>query len=149
MTVGELCTRGGSILLILITLIQISPIKINPWSWIANLLGRALNAEVLAKLEAIEKKQKETEEKLDRHTHVDDDREATRIRESILRFNVEIIRDIKHTREDFIEILSKIDDYEDYCREHADYPNNRCDSAIKNIKRVYSERLVKHDFASI
>lgn len=149
MNLKEWVAGGGTALFLIMTLVQISPIKINPWSWLAKLFGRALNAEVLANLETIENKQKETEKKLDRHIRVDDDREATRAREAILRFNVEIIRDIKHTREDFIEILSKIDDYEAYCHEHEDYPNNRCDSAIRNIRRVYDERLIKHDFAAL
>ena len=51
-----------------------------------------------------------------------------------------------HTREDFIEILAVIDDYESYCRDHEDYKNNRATCAIENIKRVYMERLQKHDF---
>lgn len=51
-----------------------------------------------------------------------------------------------HTREHFIEILAVIDAYEDYCRSHPDYKNNRCICAVANIKRVYNERLQKHDF---
>lgn len=37
--------------------------------------------------------------------------------------------------------------YEDYCRSHPDYKNNRCICAVANIKRVYNERLQKHDFS--
>ena len=49
--------------------------------------------------------------------------------------------------EHFIEILAVIDAYEDYCRSHPDYKNNRCICAVANIKRVYNERLQKHDFS--
>ena len=55
-------------------------------------------------------------------------------------------REIQHTREDFIEILAVIDDYESYCRDHKEYKNNRAVCAIENIKRVYMDRLQKHDF---
>ena len=65
----------------------------------------------------------------------------------ILRFNDELIDDKHHTREHFIEILAVIDAYEDYCRSHPDYKNNRCICAVANIKRVYNERLQKHDFS--
>ena len=65
----------------------------------------------------------------------------------ILRFNDELIDDKHHTREHFIEILAIIDAYEDYCRSHPDYKNNRCICAVANIKRVYNERLQKHDFS--
>ena len=69
-----------------------------------------------------------------------------RHRAAILRFNNELLRDIPHTREEFIEALSEIDSYERYCEEHPDYKNNRATHAVANIKRVYDDRLVKHDF---
>lgn len=69
------------------------------------------------------------------------------LRTQILRFNDELIDDKHHTREHFIEILAIIDAYEDYCRSHPDYKNNRCICAVANIKRVYNERLQKHDFS--
>lgn len=42
--------------------------------------------------------------------------------------------------------LAKIDDYERYCEEHPEYPNNRAVLAIENIRAVYKERLKKRDF---
>lgn len=78
---------------------------------------------------------------------VDDERNANLLRTQILRFNDELIDDKHHTREHFIEILAIIDAYEDYCRSHPDYKNNRCICAVANIKRVYNERLQKHDFS--
>ena len=76
-----------------------------------------------------------------------DERNANLLRTQILRFNDELIDDKHHTREHFIEILAIIDAYEDYCRSHPDYKNNRCICAVANIKRVYNERLQKHDFS--
>ena len=83
---------------------------------------------------------------LNEHIRVDDERNADSTRAYILRFNMELVREILHTREDFIEVLAKIDEYERYCRSHKDYRNNRAVSAIANIKRVYAERLEKRDF---
>lgn len=80
------------------------------------------------------------------YIQVDDERNANLLRTQILRFNDELIDDKHHTREHFIEILAVIDAYEDYCRSHPDYKNNRCICAVANIKRVYNERLQKHDF---
>ncbi len=48
--------------------------------------------------------------------------------------------------EDFNEILYNIDCYERYCRDHPEYQNNRAVHAIMNIKRVFDERMEKHDF---
>ncbi len=83
---------------------------------------------------------------LNEHIRVDDERNADAIRAYILRFNMELVREIKHTFEDFTEVLSKIDDYERYCDNHKEYRNNRAVSAIANIKRTYDDRLQKRDF---
>ena len=139
MNIHEWIIGGGGLLAALLTLVQIMPLKINPWSAIAKAVGRAVNADVLRELDTVT-------QKLDTHIRVDDERNADSYRTRILQFNNELLREIMHTREDFIEILAVIDDYERYCREHKEYKNNRAVCAIENIKRVYMERLQKHDF---
>lgn len=146
MSLLEFLIGGGASLSVLATVIQLAPVKINPWSAIAKSLGRAINADVLKELEEVRKHQKETQEKMDNHIQTDDKRDADLHRSRILQFNTELLRDIKHTREDFIEALAEIDEYENYCKEHPKYENNRATHAISNIKRVYDERLEKHDF---
>ena len=135
------------------TLIQVSPLKINPWSWLWRGLKllwrgfcRSLNADVLDKLAGVEQAQNETKAKLETHIRLDDEREADKVRASILHFNNELLRDIPHTKEEFIEILAKIDWYNDFCDTHKEYRNCRAVHAIANIERVYDERLQKHDF---
>lgn len=139
MNIHEWIIGGGGLLAVLLTLVQIAPINVNPWSAIAKAIGRAVNADVLRELDTVT-------QKLDTHIRVDDERNADSYRTRILQFNNELLREILHTREDFIEILAVIDDYESYCRDHEDYKNNRATCAIENIKRVYMERLQKHDF---
>ena len=135
MNVQELLAGGGGLLLVLMTLMQIAPVKINPWSWLARAIGRAVNAEVI--------------KKLDDHITMDDRRTADGHRARILHFNNELLRDIGHTQEEFFEVLAEIDAYEDYRREHPEYPNNRAVLAIENIQEVYKERLKKHDFLQV
>lgn len=146
MSIQEILLNGGGLLVILLTVVQIAPIKINPWSALAKALGRAINADVLKELNDVKATQKETQDRLNKHIRVDDERDADKHRERILQFNNELLRDIPHTREDFIEILGEIDKYEQYCREHPEYPNSRAVHAIANIGRVYDDRLEKHDF---
>ena len=135
------------------TLIEISPIKINPWSWLWKMLKmlwrsfcRSLNSDVLDKLSALEEGQKNTQSQLEKHIAMDDEREADKVRASILHFNNELLREIPHTKEEFVEILAKIDWYNDFCDTHKGYRNSRAGHAIANIERVYDERLQKHDF---
>lgn len=146
MSIEELLTGGGGVLLVAMTLIQIAPIKVNPWSAVARAIGKAINKDVLDGLAEVKKDQKETRRILDGHIEMDDIRNADAHRARILQFNNELLRDIPHTREDFIEILAEIDFYEKFCDTHKDYKNNRCTHAIANISRVYDDRLVKHDF---
>lgn len=154
MSVREILLNSGGALVVLMTLIQIAPIKVNPWSAIGRMLksigkalGRVLNGAVMEKLDRMEAIQSKTQERLDEHIRVDDERNADAHRVQILRFNRELLQDgAHHTQEDFIEALSAIDFYERYCKEHPKYENNRAVLAIQNIERVYSERLKEHDF---
>ena len=136
MNLQEIITGGGISLFVLLTIIQIAPVKINPWGAIAKAFGRAINAEVLKELAEMKATQKETREKLEAHVH----------RTRILHFNNELLREIDHTKEEFIEALADIDEYEQYCKDHPNYKNNRAVHAVANIKRVYDDRLEKHDF---
>ena len=133
MTLDKLLACSGSGLLILLTLVELAPIKLNPWSWLAKAVGKAMG------IAAIEKK-------LDEHIAADDKRDADRHRMEILRFNNELLRSIDHTKEEFIQVLAEIDAYERFCEDHPDYPNNRAVLAIENIQENYKERLQKRDF---
>lgn len=146
MNLGEIAGWSGGGLLLLITFIQIAPIKVNPWSAIVRGIGKALNGDVLKKLDVLEAGQVKTRKRLDEHIRIDDDRNADTHRSRILHFNTELLRGDKHTREDFIETLAEIDFYEHYCREHPDYENNRAVLAIENIERVYKDLMENGGF---
>lgn len=151
---------GGGVLLGAMTLIQLSPLKINPWSklwgWLKKgfrAVCRATNAEVLLELGAVRNQLREvreeiatTKKQLASHVTMDDRRTADSSRARILHFNNELLRRIGHTKEEFVEILAEIDAYERYCEKHPDYPNNRAVLAIETIRENYKTRLQKHDF---
>lgn len=130
---------GGGLTAVLLTLVQIAPLDINPWSTIAKAIGKAINADVLKELETVKTG-------LGNHIRMDDERNADEHRARILQFNNELLRDIPHTKEEFIDVLADIDHYERYCKSNPDYENNRAIHAINNISRVYDERLREHDF---
>lgn len=146
MPISEILLAGGGGLILFLTLVQIAPIKINPWSVLATALGRAFNREVIGMLNEVKAAQKSNTDRLNEHIRLDDERNADERRTRILRFNNELVRNIPHTKEEFVDILADIDYYEIYCRDHPDYKNNRAIHAIANIGRVYDERLQKHDF---
>ena len=151
---------GGGVLVVVMTLVQIAPVKLNPWSAVGRLLkklwgacGKAFSADVLhelsqVRLENAQLKQsiEQVEGKLDKHILTDDCRTADGYRAQILHFNNELLRPIRHTKEEFIEVLAKIDAYEKYCGAHPEYPNSRAILAVENIRETYMERLKKRDF---
>lgn len=146
MTLDDLFVGGGVGVVAVLSLLEIAPIKANPWSAIARGLGRAFNAEVLADLKAVQKAQQDTRSALDKHQAADDEYKAECHRAALLAFNTSLLRGELHTQEDFFDAFRHIDQYEDYCRSHPGYKNNRASHAIANIGRVYDERLKARDF---
>lgn len=71
---------------------------------------------------------------------------ADNCRARILRFNGEIKRGVHHDEEEFNDVLKAIDDYEKFCRNNPDYPNNKAVFAIENIKNTYKKAYSKNDF---
>lgn len=146
MTLDEIFLGGGVGAVAVLSLLEIAPIKVNPWSAIARGLGRAFNAEVLADLKAVQQAQQDTRSALDKHQAADDEYKAECHRAALLAFNTSLLRGELHTQEDFFDAFRHIDQYENYCRSHPGYKNNRASHAIANIGRVYDERLKARDF---
>ena len=130
---------GGGGLLILMTLIQISPIKINPWSWIGRCIGKFINGEVIEKVDNLSKDVKKNKDD-------DDEQWASLSRSHILRFGDELLHGVKHSKEHFDQILLDISKYEHYCDSHPEYLNNIANATIKQIKETYQKCLQNNDF---
>ena len=100
---------------LLLSLIEISPIKVNPWSALAKWLRRQLS------LDTIE----------------EDLMDSRRTR--IIRFDDELIEKREHRKDMFDAILVDCDKYEKFCKSHHGYVNSVADDSIHHIKEVYSE----------
>ena len=114
------------------TIIQLTPIKINPWSWIAKRLGRAINGEVLAKQDRL------GADLADLRSTVDE-RAAKDSRVRILRFGDEILHGVDHSKEHFDQILQDITEYDQYCKDHPDFKNNMTQITTRKIMDTYAE----------
>ena len=94
MSILELFAGGSGLLFLVLSMIEIAPIKVNPWSAIARALGSVINRDVIARLDDISRVQRDTQRRLDDHIKLDDERDADMHRAKILRFNNELLRDI-------------------------------------------------------
>lgn len=131
--------------IIVASIIQISPIKINPWTALVNWLGRSLNKQVIDKVEAVNKKIDDVDKKLDDHIVESKNQELQSTRSEILSFGSSIISGRNYNKEKFDFMISKCDKYEKYCREN-NVANGVADATIKEIRRVYSLRLGEGSF---
>lgn len=133
MTISEIIQTGGGWAVVASILLQISPINLNPWSWLAKRLGKAINGEVIEKVDRLSTDVEALKADCDK-------READQCRVRILRFNDELIHGTpRHTKEHFDQTLGDIDIYEKYCIDHPKYKNHIADDAIKRVKRIYQE----------
>lgn len=139
MTLLEIVTYGGGALVVLMTFVQVTPIKINPWSWLGKVIGRAINGEVLEKVDSLS--QDVAKNKAD-----DDEQWASLSRSHILRFGDELLHGVAHSKEHFDQILLDISKYEKYCEEHKDYLNDVAHETIKRIKKTYQKCLEENNF---
>lgn len=118
----DLTWAGGTILIVLMTLIQISPVKINPWDRVFKWLGGKLNGKL----------QKQVDE-LWINTH----------RQTLLTFARECRGDTEHSAEEWAYVLNIADEYENYC-EKNDVTNGVVKQDTKYIRDLYQELSRDH-----
>lgn len=121
--------------LVVMSLVEVSPIKINPWSF----LGNMLNKGVIDKMDKLENDVAEVKKEVAESS-------AVTSRYRILRFDDEILHEVRHTKEHFDQILLDIDVYEGFCDEHPDFKNNLAVMAIRHIKQVYQKCSTDNSF---
>ena len=132
----------GIVLFIAVTgVIQLAPIKVDPWSKIARSVGRAINKEVIDKVNKLENDVSALREVGDSRDEKEDERHARTLRRDILRFGDEIRHIPKHSKERFDDILLEITEYEAYCDSNPDFKNRMTTSTVKLIASVYEKCL--------
>ena len=137
----------GVVLFIAVTgVIQLTPIKLDPWSKIASTIGKAINKEVIDKVNKLENDVSALREVGNSRDAKEDERHARTLRRDILRFGDEIRHIPKHSKERFDDILLEITEYEAYCDSHPDFKNRMTTSTVKLIVSVYEKCLEDDSF---
>lgn len=134
-------TAGEATLVLvgILSLVQITPIKINPWSALFKWLGRMITGELSDKIDALS-------DKVDKLEAKEDQRDAVNKRVRILRFEDELQREQRHTKDSFDQVMSDITDYNQYCTDHPKFRNDQTAQTVEHIRKVYADRLERHDF---
>ena len=116
--------------IIVLSLIQIAPLKLDPWSHFFKWVGKIINGDVMKEIDGLKKDVNE----MKKH---EAELEANNERNRILRFDDELRRKIDHSEEFFDQILDDVSSYRRYCLQNKDYPNSKAESAMKNIEDTY------------
>jgi hypothetical protein len=138
-SIKEYLMYGGGGVAFILTMLQIAPININPWSWIAKRIGRAINGELIDKVDGLAVDMKKNKDD-------DDEQWASLSRSHILRFGDELRHGVAHSQEHFDQILEDISKYEQYCDGHPTYKNGKAKASIKLIKNTYQKCLEENNF---
>ena len=152
-----------------LSLVEITPIKINPWSRLAKWLGGLLNAQSVAKIDEINNIICSLDKKIDgviddvnglgqeiqdlrvelkENEEKEDEREVINARIRILEFCDELQEGRKHSKDRYDQVLQDITLYNSYCSVHPDFKNNQTEATVKYIEREYNDHLARHDFLS-
>lgn len=116
-------------LAILSIVIEVAPIKLNPWSYLLKSIGNKINADVINRLEIVEGQLKAQDSKIDNN-------EKDRIRYEILDFARSCRKDDPHTKEEFDHILEQYDKYEVILAK-LEQPNGKVTQAMRYINQLY------------
>lgn len=136
---------------LVLSLVEISPIKINPWSvlikWIARLLGiNDLKTEIVRIRDHMDELEKKIDNMKISNEEKEQLKEALAARRRILRFNDELLQKVRHSKEMFDDILKDITDYDNYCRTHPNFVNKKAVFAEQNVARAYKKCMEDNDF---
>lgn len=138
-TLEDLVGRIVKLLAVLSIFVEITPIKICPWSGLLKWIGKKVNGDLIDRVKAVENKVTELQEETK-------EREAVNARIRILRFGDEIRIGSKHTKEHFEQIIKDIDYYNEYCESHPKFKNSITVMTTKHINDIYNECLNKNSF---
>lgn len=122
-----------------ITIIQVAPIKFDPWGMIARAIKKYLVGEIETKVDNLSAK-------VDGLDNEVKENKALSARAHILRFADELYNKKEHSKEYFDEILDDIDKYEKYCVEHPNFKNNKTVLSTNLIKTTYDRLISEHKF---
>ena len=129
MTAGEVAGWGLIVLVLLLSLVQISPLKLNPWDRIFGWIGQKVNGKMQKQLEALQKQVND----LWINAH----------RQSILTFARECRADFHHAAEEWNHILAVADEYEQYCLRNT-VSNGVVKADTQYIRDLYQQLSREH-----
>lgn len=144
--IGSYTAWGAVILVGVSGIVQVSPIKINPWSRLARMIGNAINKDIIDKVDRLEADISKMQQANNDRDAQEEERNVRAARQRILRFGDEVRHEQNHSEEHYDDILDDITYYENYCGSHPNFKNQKAQSTIKIIVKAYEAHMQNGDF---
>ena len=119
--------------------IDISPIKVNPWKALLKWVGQLITADVMQEIREIKQTQKEQQATIDEN-------DKDRIRNEVLSFATSCRRGIHHTKDEFEHIITVHGKYERLLEKTGD-TNGVFTEEYDYIRDIYHECQREDKFA--
>lgn len=163
----ETGVMGCVIIVLALSVIQVSKIELNPWTMIGHALlvpfkciGKAFTSDLTQRFESMSTDMKAMSDDIKRlHAEIDNmKRESDTMRQrdeedkfvqkryEIIRFGDDIRCNREYSLEHFNSVLDAITEYRHYCDTHPMFENSKAVSTIKFIEENYQERLKTNNF---
>lgn len=145
MSIGEIVAEISTGALFLGTFIEVSKIKINPWSSLFGWIGNKMMAGVKEEMKEIRKEQEELakkQEELAIQRAID---AADNIKAEIFNFYNECQRGQRHSEAEFIYIIQQNKKYEELLKVTND-PNGVYEAEYEYILKIYHKCQEEKDF---
>lgn len=129
----DFVTQNSTVVLLgAVTLIEVVPIKINPWSVLLRWVGDTLIGDLKTDLSNLKRDFDETK--------------ADSMRWNILNFSRSCRHGEEHSEEEWDHVISQIKLYETFCDERH-IENGVIEETSIYLRKLYHERLHKNDFS--
>lgn len=129
MTAGEMAGWALVMIILLFSMVQVSPLKLNPWDKVLGWFGKKTNGAMHEQMKELKKQVSD----LWINAH----------RQSILTFARECRANIDHDAEEWNHILSVADEYEIYCQKNV-VSNGVVKADTEYIRGLYQELSREH-----
>lgn len=116
-------------IVVLLSLIQISPLKLNPWDKLLGWFGKKLNGGMENQIKELQKQIRDVW--INNH------------RQTLLTFARECRSNIEHSAEEWTHVLNVAEEYEKYCESH-DVTNGVVRQDTRYIRELYQELSREH-----
>lgn len=139
---------GHNIIAVLVglsALIQITPIKINPWTALFKWIGNKVNEDLRNQVGGLNEKINNLSKDIDTLGKQRKEDEKDRIRWEMLEFANSCRNGRRHTKDEYLHIIELNDKYKKLLKETND-KNGVFEVEYEYIKELYKERQEKNDF---